>query len=623
MRLKLPYLHDDIQDTITSILQWHVYWEVFLILFYRYFLKAVFHHGRWIIDVTPDPDLDCVWATQDGSVALAVGDRCYPLGVALRAAREIQRQLARRKPRITLADLDWLGRRAFKVAREYPAPHWQWLDPVKGQLPELTATLRQRLNGRLLSGPEIRALLGVGDGGSWSTHEALLHNEVLNGEAQRFPGVDLDEIGRPVCRRCGEKSNLALVDCAYCGGCSWVCRACESLTPVRDCLPLYQFSYCKPRTIVPHDPLRMTRTLTKLQNKASVELEKFCLDGEKQEFLVWAVCGAGKTELVYSAINAMVRKGLCVLYAVPRRDVVKEIGERLAEAFPGLPISVLLGGQGRKDETGAAIVVATTHQVLRYVSHFDLAVLDEADAYPYEDSRMLHFGLKRSISPGGRLIYLTATPSRELRERLAKGEIAGFRIPVRHHGRPLPVPDIWLKRIPELKKQDTTQFMSDMEGILNTAHVRKTPLLVFLPSVALVESFGQYFQRQELAKKFPTGWVYAGHPRRDEIIQRFREGEIKVLITTTVLERGLNFPGVEVLVLHADYERIFDAESLVQIAGRVGRYPSHPGGRIIFWGSRVSGAMKEAIANIEEMNRLAKEAGFFINREGFEDEVGL
>ena len=601
----------------------HLYWEVFLILFYRYFIKVVFYQDRWIADVTPDPDLDRVWATQVGLVTLAVGDRCYPLGVALRVARDIQRQLSRKKRRVALGDLDWLGKRAFAVAREYSAPRWQWLDPIKGQLPELTATLRESLNGRLLSGPEIRALIGVGEGGSWSTHEALLHSEILKGDAQRSPGVDWDEIGRPVCRRCGEKSNLALVDCAYCGGRSWICRACEALTPVRDCLPLYQFSSCKSSTILPHYPLRMTRTLTELQNKASIELEKFSLDGKKQEFLIWAVCGAGKTELVYSAINAIVQKGLRVLYAVPRRDVVKEIGGRLAEAFPGLPISVLFGGQGRRDETGAAIVVATTHQVLRYVSYFDLAVLDEADAYPYEGSRMLHFGLKRSIRPEGRLIYLTATPSLELRDRLAKGEIAGFRIPVRHHGRPLPVPDIWLKRIPELKKQETTQFMSDMEEILATACVRKTPVLIFLPSVALVESFGQYFQRQELTKKFPMGWVYAGHPRRDEIIQQFREGVIKILITTTVLERGLNFPGIEVLVLYADYERIFDAESLVQIAGRVGRYLSHPGGRVIFWGSRVSSAMKEAIAHIEEMNRLAKEAGLLIDKEGFDHEVGL
>ncbi len=54
-----------------------------------------------------------------------------------------------------------------------------------------------------------------------------------------------------------------------------------------------------------------------------------------------------------------------------------------------------------------------------------------------------------------------------------------------------------------------------------------------------------------------------------------RNEELDFLITTTILERGVTFPGIDVIVLKADDE-IFSAAALVQIAGRVGRNSDRP-----------------------------------------------
>ena len=99
---------------------------------------------------------------------------------------------------------------------------------------------------------------------------------------------------------------------------------------------------------------------------------------------MWAVCGAGKTEMCFAAVAAELARGGRVLFAVPRRDVVRELGPRLRAAFPHVQLQVLHGGADRAVLPvlpPGSVTVATTHQVLRYDRAFDLVILDEVDAF--------------------------------------------------------------------------------------------------------------------------------------------------------------------------------------------------------------------------------------------------
>ncbi|NLW07367.1 MAG: DNA/RNA helicase, partial [Clostridia bacterium] len=103
---------------------------------------------------------------------------------------------------------------------------------------------------------------------------------------------------------------------------------------------------------------------------------------------------------------------------------------------------------------------------------------------------------------------------------------------------------------------------------------------------------------------------YAAHPRKEETIAAFQRSEYPVLVTTTVMERGLTIPRLAVLVLYADEERIFSANTLVQIAGRVGRTADYPGGQVFFLARRISPPMVAACRQIKEFNRLARQRGY-------------
>ena len=123
--------------------------------------------------------------------------------------------------------------------------------------------------------------------------------------------------------------------------------------------------------------------------------------------MVWAACGAGKTEVTFPLIRQALQEGGDVLFAIPRQDIVREMIERLRSAFPGIEVAGHYGGQPWF--APGQLVVATTHQVLHFYRRFSLAVLDEVDAFPYQGNEMLRFALERSLLPDGRLVEMTAT----------------------------------------------------------------------------------------------------------------------------------------------------------------------------------------------------------------------
>ena len=84
-----------------------------------------------------------------------------------------------------------------------------------------------------------------------------------------------------------------------------------------------------------------------------------------------------------------------------------------------------------------------------------------------------------------------------------------------------------------------------------------------------------------------------------------REHQVQYLVTTTILERGVTFPNVQVIILGAD-DPVFTAASLVQIAGRVGRSPAAPTGSVLLGCTRVTPVVQAACRQIRSLNRLAR-----------------
>ncbi|KAA0781568.1 DEAD/DEAH box helicase, partial [Bacillus sp. BB081] len=126
-------------------------------------------------------------------------------------------------------------------------------------------------------------------------------------------------------------------------------------------------------------------------------------------FLLWAVTGAGKTEMTFPLIDSVLKNAGKVLVATPRRDVVLELAPRMAKAFPTTTMAVLYGGSEDRWQE-ADLTIATTHQLLRFSQAFDLFILDELDAFPFHNDPMLAYAANRCCKSDGAFVYLSATP---------------------------------------------------------------------------------------------------------------------------------------------------------------------------------------------------------------------
>ena len=157
------------------------------------------------------------------------------------------------------------------------------------------------------------------------------------------------------------------------------------------------------------------------------------------ELLVWAVAGAGKTEVLFAGIEQALSTGKRVCLATPRTDVVLELTPRLIKVFPEVKISSLYGGSEDRHEY-AQLTIATTHQLLRFYQAFDVIIVDEVDAFPYSIDESLQYAVQQSRKPHSSLIYMTATPSQKWQRECRLGKRDFVTIPARFHRHPLPVP---------------------------------------------------------------------------------------------------------------------------------------------------------------------------------------
>lgn len=376
---------------------------------------------------------------------------------------------------------------------------------------------------------------------------------------------------------------------------SFYCRACILLGRVRSDEEMYYFPQ---QPFPPQVSLRWQGQLTKWQAQISRSLCQAVDD--KKPSLVHAVTGAGKTEMIYAVVSKVIDRGGAVCIASPRIDVCIELYKRLKEDF-ACPISLLHGESEAYFRT--PLVIATTHQLLKFYQAFDLLIIDEVDAFPYVDNAMLYHVVWQSVKPSGLHLFLTATSTDELDRKVKAGLLQRLSLPKRFHGNPLVVPQkVWLKGFD--KQLEKHRLPNSLKIRIKKQRQTGYPLLLFAPEIKTGEKLAAVVQAS-----FPeetVGFVSSKTENRLEIVQQFRAGEITILVSTTILERGVTFPCVDVMVIQA-HHALYTSSSLVQIGGRVGRSLERPTGELLFFIEGSNRAIEKAIAEIKKMNQ---EAGY-------------
>jgi late competence protein required for DNA uptake (superfamily II DNA/RNA helicase) len=96
--------------------------------------------------------------------------------------------------------------------------------------------------------------------------------------------------------------------------------------------------------------------------------------------------------------------------------------------------------------------------------------------------------------------------------------------------------------------------------------------------------------------------------RTDKVLQ-FRQLQLRIIVTTTILERGVTVPKSDVFVLEAD-SPLFQSTTLIQMAGRAGRRADDPYGYVTFCSTEWTRSQREAVRDIRRMNKIALQQGY-------------
>ena len=329
--------------------------------------------------------------------------------------------------------------------------------------------------------------------------------------------------------------------------------------------------------------LSLNFDLSSAQEDISISIANARL--QKKNVFLYAVTGAGKTELVYRAMLDTLKEGGRVGFAIPRKDVVIDLYPRIKSAFPKTKVIKVHGGN--TTVLDGEIVILTTHQLYRYPKYFDFLVFDEIDAFPYVDNDVLNNMFLNSIN--GNYVLMSATPrEKEIKKITNEGGIY-LSLTKRYHGGKLIVPNIKLSIMsifPLLIKK------------LNEFVTSRKPVFIFVPTIKEAEKLFK------LVKMFQKNGevVHSKNPLREKIIEDFKSAKYDYLITTSILERGVTYKDLQVIIYQADHE-LYDESTLIQIAGRVGRKSDAKDGEVLFLANKKTEAMVSAIEKINEANK--------------------
>lgn len=302
--------------------------------------------------------------------------------------------------------------------------------------------------------------------------------------------------------------------------------------------------------------------------------------------LVYAVCGSGKTEISLKVISYAMQCGERVGFAIPRRDVVIELYDRFKTIFPKNKIALVYGGH--TSDLEGDLICLTTHQLYRYHEYFDLLIIDEIDAFPFKGNDVLDSFFKKSMR--GHFIMMSATPSDSVIEEFNKTGMGTVELFSRFHKHPLPVPSIIIRKSFILY----LSLLEELERFLK----EEKQVFIFTPTIEMCENtynFLKIFLKN-------GSYVHSKKISRPETIKLFKEGKIRYLVTTAVLERGVTIKNLQVIVFHAEHI-VYDNYALVQIAGRVGRKVDFPDGEVLYLANRKTNEMILSIEKIKAANK--------------------
>ena len=317
-------------------------------------------------------------------------------------------------------------------------------------------------------------------------------------------------------------------------------------------------------------------TLTQAQQKAWQEISLDMQDKQPMHRILQGDVGSGKTVISALALAKAVENGYQGCIMAPTEILAAQHMETLTEYLTplGVRIALLTGGmrvKARRElllnlELGLVDVVVGTHALLQddvRFAHLSVAVTDEQHRFGVEQRAKL--ANKAANAPD--VLVMTATP---IPRTLALTIYGDLNISVMKGRPPQRKPVQTLCYTDERRKEVyaglVRQVQAGRQAYVVCPLIEQSEALEARSAESVYEELKQTFLHD-----IPCALLHGRlkSAEKDAIMSAFVRGEIKVLVSTTVIEVGVNVPNATLMVIE-NAER-FGLAQLHQLRGRVGR----------------------------------------------------
>jgi transcription-repair coupling factor (superfamily II helicase) len=287
--------------------------------------------------------------------------------------------------------------------------------------------------------------------------------------------------------------------------------------------------------------------------------------GKPMDRLVCGDVGFGKTEVALRAAFVMAMSGKQVALVCPTTLLARQHYSNFVERFHGFPIEIgrlsrlVPAAEAKRTKEGLADgridIVVGTHALLAKSVNFKrlgLVIVDEEQHFGVAHKERLK-ALKNDVH----VLTLTATPI----PRTLQMAMSGLR-------------ELSVIQTPPVDRLAVRTYVTPFDGVvlreaLLREHFRGGQSFFVVPRVADLPDMEEWLRSQTPEVKFITAHGQMSATAVEERMSAFYDRKYDVLLSTTIIESGLDIPSANTLIVYRSDR--FGLAQLYQLRGRVGR----------------------------------------------------
>lgn len=315
--------------------------------------------------------------------------------------------------------------------------------------------------------------------------------------------------------------------------------------------------------------------LTNAQKKVTNEICKDLLSPNHMQRLLQGDVGSGKTIVAAIVLYAATTAGFQGALMVPTEILAQQHYQSLAELLHSFEVNVaLLTGSTKTKErqqiltdlkSGELDIIIGTHALIQDevdFAHLGLVITDEQHRFGVNQRKVLR---EKGYKPD--VLFMTATPIPRTLAITAYGEMDVSIIDEMPAGR-IPIVTRWVlpKQLDQVLKWGQTELASHHQMYVICPLIEESESLDVENAQKIYEQLRDYY-----APDYQVGLLHGRmkNDEKDAVMQAFKENQLQVLVSTTVIEVGVNVPNATAMII-IDADR-FGLAQLHQLRGRVGR----------------------------------------------------